>query len=106
MKNVAPMLRKGFWLLIALVFLFSQHAFAAELTPQELAAMPTVSITYYTVQGGDPAVLEAIPTLSPLGKAYWVMVPPEAFNLPITLTIVPSETSPPYTFSQRPETRW
>ena len=97
-KKPSPLLRISLWCLLVLALLFTHSAFAVELTPEQLADMPTVSITYYPVQDGDPVVLDATPTLSPLGKAYWAMVPPEAFNFPITLTITASETAP-YTFS-------
>ncbi len=98
MKNLSyPILRKVIWLLLAVFLMAAQFAFAAELTPEELMAMPAVSITYYMQEGGEPMVMDAAPTLTPLGKAYWAMIPAQAFSFPMTLNITASETAP-YTF--------
>ena len=97
-KLSSPLFRIGLWLFLAVFLFLAQPAAASELTPEELAAMPTISITYLLTPDGEPMEMEALPTLSPLGKAYWVMLPPEAFSSPITLTITASETAP-YTFS-------
>ena len=43
--------------------------------------------------------VDAVPTLSPLGKAYWAQLPVEAFNYVIKLNITASEVAPAYTFS-------
>ncbi|MFH1880201.1 MAG: MucBP domain-containing protein, partial [Bacillota bacterium] len=96
--NIRTLLRQSLWLLLAVFLVFALPASAAELTPEELQAMPAVSITYYIAEGGDPLILDATPALSPLGKAYWAMLPPEAFSFPMTLTITASEIAP-YTFS-------
>ena len=83
--------------MLVIFLVFAQAALATELTPEELLTMPTVSITYTLQDGGETLVLDATPTLSPQGKAYWVMLPAEAFSFPMTLTITASETAP-YTF--------
>ncbi|HPF86526.1 MAG TPA: hypothetical protein PK537_00565, partial [Candidatus Limiplasma sp.] len=97
MIRKSPLLHKAFWLLVAIFLMAVQPAFATELTDDELQAMPAVSITYYTQEGGDPLTAEATPGLCPLGKAYWATLPQEAFSYPVTLTIIASETTM-YTF--------
>jgi hypothetical protein len=94
----SPLLRKVLWLLLAVFLMAVLPAYAAELTPEELLAMPNVSITYYMQDGGEPMVVEATPTLSPLGKAYWAMLPPEAFSFPMTLGVTASEPRPTPSF--------
>ena len=96
--KTSPFLRKTFWLLLTVFLVLAQLAYAAELTEEELQAMPTVSITYYIAEGGEAMALDAVPTLNSLGKAYWAMLPSEAFSFPMTLNITASETAP-YTFS-------
>jgi len=100
----SPILRKALWLFLAAFLLLAQLASAAEvpaltgLTEDELLTMPTVSIAYQIETDGELLTLDATPALSPQGKAYWAMLPVEAFSFPMTLTITASETAP-YTFT-------
>lgn len=85
--------------MVCLLVLMWQVALPAlALTPDELAAMPTVTVYYQIAADAAPTPLMATPTSDTQGKAFWVTLPAEAFSFPITLSVL-ANPSTTYTFT-------
>ena len=83
-----------------MLLLLTQTALPAlALTQDEALALPTVTVYYQTTQDGAPTPVAATPTQDATGYAFWATLPIDAFSYPITLSILPSQANPGYTFT-------
>ncbi len=98
--RVVSALRRLAAMVTILLLLGPQLALPAfALTQDEINAMPTVTLYYQTTADGGQQAIAATPTEDSMGKAYWAMLPGEAFSYPITLSVMASPVNPAYTFT-------
>ena len=97
-RAVSALRRLAAWMTSLLMLLSPLALPALALTQDEINAMPTVTLFYQLAEDGETLSMAATPTSDSFGKAYWAMLPAEAFSYPVTLSVT-ANPNYPYTFT-------